>query len=349
MELKSEQSPLCPAFGECGGCLYQDISYEEELKTKQHSLVQSLSEKLKIDVSFIKNIVPSPKDYHYRHRLDLGLRRSQQGEIVIGFVNSKTRRLMEIDQCPIARPEVSSFIPELKSKAKVILPRDYRMANLTVKTGDDGRVLWGGIGRHSQRLEEKDYLWTEIEGKRVYYSLDSFFQANHFILPALFEVLQQEIKKGENTVFFDLYGGVGLFSIVLAKLFDKVLLIEENYASIQVAQYNVRYHAYEHFEMIEASVENCLIEQLQKYSHMSCVAMVDPPRKGLAPLARKTLCEAQNLEQLIYLSCNPESLIEDLKEFLKSGWQISKVIPFDFFPRTKHLETLVFLKWGGKR
>lgn len=341
--IPSHEIPRCPIFGQCGGCLYQDIPYDLELEKKGTWLREKMKTELNLAGDCLKNVIPSPQSYGYRHRLDLGLRKFKNGEIAIGFVNPETRQLIDIEDCSIARPEVSRFIPQLKNEAKRILPLDYRCANLTVKTGDDGRVLWGGIGRRSQRLEEKDYLWTEVAGKKIYYSLDHFFQANHFILPALFEVLKKEIAWTENSIFFDLYGGVGLFSMVLAPIVKKVVLIEESKASVQMAHYNVKQNGYENFEILAERVENCLHPLLEIYAAEHCVAMVDPPRKGLAPAAREALKKASQLKELIYLSCNPETLIEDLKDLLQSDWKISQVIPFDFFPRTKHLEVLVVL------
>lgn len=340
----SSETPLCPVFGQCGGCLYQNISYEEELVKKGGWLRERMKAELNIDEAFMSAVVPSPQSYAYRHRLDLGLRKYKTGAISIGFVNPETRHLIDIQDCSIARREVSDFIPALKEEAKRILPKDYRCANLTVKTGDDGRVLWGGIGRRSQHLQEKDYLFTEVEGKKIYYSLDHFFQANHFILPALFEVVKKEIQWLPHTVFFDLYGGVGLFSIVLAPLAQKVVLIEESKASVAMAHYNVKQNGYEHFEILAESVENCLHPLLEKYKGENCIAIVDPPRKGLAAPAREALKSAVHLKQLLYLSCNPESLIHDLKDLLESSWRLVKVIPFDFFPRTKHLEVLAVLE-----
>ncbi len=342
--IHAKESPLCSVFGQCGGCLYQDISYELELVKKEEWLCERMIKELNLEKMVFKKIVASPQEYHYRHRLDLGLRKIKSGEVLIGFVNPQERKLIEINECSIAKKEVSDFIPRLREEAKAVLPADYRRANLTVKTGDDGRVLWGGIGRRSHQLQEKDYLWTEIEGKRIHYSLDNFFQANHYILPRLFEVLKKEVSWNQNTVFFDLYGGVGLFSLVLAPLVKKVLLIEESAPSIEMAHFNVKYLGYTHFEILKSSVESCLADLLHQYQGDACVAMVDPPRKGLAPAAREALMNAKNLKQLLYLSCNPESLIEDLKGFLKAGWNIEQVIPFDFFPKTKHLEVLVQIK-----
>ena len=76
------------------------------------------------------------------------------------------------------------------------------------------------------------------------------------------------------------------------------------------------------------------------------VAVVDPPRAGLSDHALALLTSAKEFSRILYLSCHPQALVRDLKEFLQKGWRIERVIPFDFFPRTKHLETLVLLVNG---
>ena len=72
--------------------------------------------------------------------------------------------------------------------------------------------------------------------------------------------------------------------------------------------------------------------------------MIDPPRMGLSREVVNALVRAKNLESLLYLSCHPESLLRDLMFFIEEGWKIEKIVPFDFFPKTEHLETLVLLK-----
>ncbi len=71
--------------------------------------------------------------------------------------------------------------------------------------------------------------------------------------------------------------------------------------------------------------------------------MIDPPRAGLSESVRQMFGRIKDLETLIYLSCNPETLVEDLKALTHSGWDVLQVIPFDFFPKTRHLETLVLI------
>lgn len=337
-------SPPCPVFGECGGCLYQDLPYAQELRVKGEILKRLLWEEAGVDSSLFQEVVASPEEYHYRHRLDLNLRRIKSGELLMGFMAEGRQKVVSLESCAIARREISDFLPELKRQAFAKLPADYRVASLCIKTGDDGRVLWGGIGRRSLRLSEKDYLFTEVWGKKIFYSMETFFQNNLSILPKFFERLLEMEDFRPDTVFLDLYSGVGLFSVILSDIVKKVVMVEESLPSVQMSRFNVAYHGIQNAEISLAKVEDELPRVLAETDAERCIALVDPPRKGLAPGACEALSRNQDLRTLFYLSCQPESLARDLKSFLKEGWRVSQVTPFDFFPKTKHLETLVLLK-----
>jgi tRNA/tmRNA/rRNA uracil-C5-methylase (TrmA/RlmC/RlmD family) len=191
---------------------------------------------------------------------------------------------------------------------------------------------------------KEDYFWTEIHGKKIFFALNTFFQANLFILPQLMEVLRGFPIWNKDKIFFDLYGGVGLFGLNVVDLVKEVYLIEENIFSIQLAHYNARHHALNNFFITEGRLEekfSLLLEELQGDDH---IAMIDPPRAGLSPSVVDCLNRVKKFKHLIYLSCDPETLIENCVELTKEEWQIKQVIPFDFFPRTRHLETLVLLE-----
>ena len=334
--------PVCPVFGRCGGCQYQDIPYEQELAVKDQTIAGLFKEHLNIAPEFCEPIVPSPQEYHYRNRLDLKIMRTKEG-ILFGFSTEGKNLTVPIDACPIAMQAISDVIPQLRKQTTENLPPKYRMANLVVRADTEGKVKWGGIGRRSLRLKEDDYLSTELDGRRIFYSLETFFQANLFILPKLIDHLKADLPLAADTVFFDLYGGVGLFGLCLSDSVAKAVLVEECGASIKLARYNAEHNRVENFEIVESRVENCLELLLSKYSRYKKVVMVDPPRQGLSPQACDFLSQLKNVEGFVYLSCHPDSLIRDLKEFLAKGWRIQKVVPFDFFPRTKHIETLVLL------
>ncbi len=348
-ETLETEEPLCPVFGVCGGCSYQNLTYTSELKVKGEALRKVLLSKISLDGVTVEPVAASPRHYHTRSRLDLTLTRGKDKSIEVGFMPPGSKKILSVESCAIAREEISDFIPELKKQAASILPGDYRTANLVVKTRDDGRVFWGGIGRRSLEMKPQDYLWTELGGRKIYYSLDTFFQANLYILPVLMEKIESLVPESARGLFLDLYSGVGLFGVALADLFKKVMMIEECPASVQMAHYNRAAHGLSHVHVHEGRVEDVLPGVLSKLdAGILPVAMIDPPRKGLSESAAATLAEARRLEQLFYLSCHPESLARDLEFLMVRGWKLERIMPFDFFPRTQHLETLALLRPGDR-
>jgi len=337
--------PLCPVFGECGGCVYQDIRYADELHIKEETIKSHFKQELGLVDNVFSPIVPSPKEYFYRHRLDISFRKTMAGQYLLGFKPPKRKRTVEVESCVIGREEISDFIPQLKEDAIKGLPENYRVANLVVKTGDDKRVVWGGMGRRSLQMDPKEYLYTEIHGKRIYYSLDTFFQANLEILPDLMNMIKKLDLFDQGSVFFDLYSGVGLFGFYFADQVEAVALVEESATSNRVARYNLEAHKLKgKVDIRQEKVETALPLLLEKFKDKKKVALIDPPRKGLTDETIKTLIDSKDLNAILYLSCGPKSLARDLKKFQDQGWQVEKIIPFDFFPKTIHVETLAVLK-----
>ncbi|MDD5218181.1 MAG: hypothetical protein PHN49_00590 [Candidatus Omnitrophica bacterium] len=347
--------PLCPVFGACGGCAYQDIPYDEELRIKEKELQTLFRNVLGTSDDIFETIVASPEPYYYRHRLDIGLYRDRQGGCTMGFMQEGTHRIVSVDSCAISQQGISEFLPQLKVEASQKMPADYRVANLVVKIGGDGRVVWGGIGRKSLAMNEADYLWTVIEGKKVYYSLDTFFQANLSILPRVVQQIRKWLALDAGTLFLDLYAGVGLFGLCLADSVCKVVMVEESKPSARLAKYNVDvHHLSGKAEILPCKVEEALLLFMAESSYATKVALIDPPRVGLSESVLQGLAlDEENpavgggrkwLDALLYLSCSPETLVRDLTVLSNHGWRIVKAAPFDFFPRTKHLETLVLLQ-----
>ena len=344
--------PLCSVFGQCGGCEYQDISYQDELTIKE-KLLKAILNKEDIDVELVmERIVASPKHYHYRNRLDLRVQRTKTSGILVGFTPPPARvkvsedkfGILPIDECPIAMEPINRVIAQLRKEAVGNLPPKYYRANIVVRSDEAGHVRYGGIGRKSCQLRSDDYFSTIINGRKIFYSLDTFFQANLSILPKLFEVIGAFKIWGQQTSLYDLYGGVGLFTVGLYDLAGKITLIEESPASITVARHNISVNNLKNIEIIESKVEDKLEELLKVDQSKNKVAFIDPPRVGLSRGAREFLTVQKNIGHLLYLSCNPEALAGDLKALLNGGWALKKIVPFDFFPRTKHLEVLALLE-----
>lgn len=348
MNASGGATPVCPYFGECGGCLYQDIPYDRELALKEEQVRSLLAASVPEAADVLRPIEPSPREYHYRHRLDLRLLKTKEQKIFVGFSPRERFGVIDVDQCPIAMKPVSDFIGPLKREAAATIPRKYRLANLVVRCGDDGVVRWGGIGKRSLRQEPRDFFWTELNGLKIYYALDTFFQANLSILPRLFEVIRNLPLWSPAVTFLDLYGGVGLFSLGLHGVYGQAYLIEDSKNSVRVARYNVETHGLTEIAVTEGRVEDYL-EEILAEAGPPAVAMIDPPRAGLSSEAIRMLnAAADRIDHLLYLSCNPEALGRDLAALSASSWRLRQVMPFDFFPKTRHVETLVWLTAAGK-
>jgi len=340
----SKEVPVCPVFGTCGGCQYQDIPYDEELRLKEIRLRELLGLHLDVSAFDIRPVVPSPQIYHYRNRLDLKLVKTKRGTLHIGFTPLEKGPVVEVASCPIAMAQISAFLPRLREEAIARIPGKYHVANLTVRCGDGPEVRWGGIGRRSLRLEEKDYFSTRLCGLEIFYSLDTFFQANLSILPVLAQELRSLSIWSKDASFFDLYGGVGLMGFLVHDLVGRVFNIEESVHSVKLARYNLEKNSLKNVEVCEGRVEIVLSELLLKSGSFGNIVMVDPPRAGLSKDAVALLKQMPRARYLLYLSCDPESLAQNLADLTAGPWQVVKVQPFDFFPRTRHLETLVLLK-----
>ncbi|MEI8012807.1 MAG: hypothetical protein WCI27_10095 [Candidatus Omnitrophota bacterium] len=334
----------CAVFGRCGGCQYHHLSYADELSLKEAQLKNILGSGVTGWDGILQPVFPSPRISHYRNRLDLKLTHRRNGDVHMGFSPVERGPVIEIDTCPIAMAPIADYIPRLRAEAAAKIPQDYRMANLTVRCGDEGRVRWGGIGRRSLRLEARDYFYTDILGRRISYSLDTFFQANLSILPGLIDFLRQQDIWSKEALFLDLYGGVGLFGLCVNDLVSGVVNIEENVHAVRLAQFNIAANDLGNVDVKEGRVEAILPEVLNGALSSDNVVMVDPPRAGLSAEALVLLNGLKRVKYLVYLSCDPASFALNLQALAAGGWQVIRIRPFDFFPRTRHLEILAIFK-----
>ena len=335
---------ICPVFGQCGGCTYQDKSYREELRLKEKHLKDVLNGSVFLKDDLFAPIVASPKVYHYRHRLDLKLVKTKEQKVFMGFSPKKgyPYGVVEVEDCPIAMKPVSRSLKKIRPEAIAAMGTRYRRANLVVRTGDKKRVDWGGIGRGSLKRSPEAYLWSKVVGRKIFYSMDTFFQANLSILPKLVKYLRRLPLWGREVCLYDLYGGVGLFSVALAEKVGRVVLVEENKAAVRCAAWNKEYNKLKNMDLHAGRLED-LWPKMASGRFKRHVAIIDPPRDGLTAEAAGMLSGTDRFSDILYLSCYPEALARDLKVFKTKAWKVQSIQPFDFFPRTRHVETLVWL------
>jgi len=205
------------------------------------------------------------------------------------------------------------------------------LADILVRT--DGENL---AYPHHNRL-----LKRMIAGKEIAFDAYTFFQVNFDVLEKLIGALQESVDSAN--VLFDLYCGVGIFGVCLQDKFSSVIGLEHARKSVQLA--NLNSGDAKDVRFFRGKVEEKFSSAYKRNRKEKNVIIVDPPRKGLTRGLLKDFLNVPDVHQLIYVSCDPSTLSRDLGFLLKEKkFEIQKVQMFDMFPRTKHFESVIYLK-----
>ncbi|MDX2085386.1 MAG: 23S rRNA (uracil(1939)-C(5))-methyltransferase RlmD [Candidatus Melainabacteria bacterium] len=190
-----------------------------------------------------------------------------------------------------------------------------------------------------QPLWGQDSLTEEVSGRSFRVSAGSFFQVNIPMAEQLVAWIRERISS-DAVHCLDGYAGVGLFAVALARPAQQWTLMESVTSAVADAQHNLRHHGLEETARVEAGTLETVL--LKEPDRLWDVALVDPPRGGCEPAVMEALAQ-QVKQQIFYVSCDPATLARDLAQLCKRGWQVHQVQPFDFFPHTYHVETVVQL------
>ncbi|MFH1282666.1 MAG: 23S rRNA (uracil(1939)-C(5))-methyltransferase RlmD [bacterium] len=220
---------------------------------------------------------------------------------------------------------ITKFFPEVKGISQNI---NSRTTNVIL--GEKTKQLWG------------DGFIKDAIGPAVYYvSPESFFQTNPKQTLVLYNYVKSILTKGR--IVLDLYSGSGGIGLFIADAAKKVIGIEENIAAVKNAVHSARMNRFDHCVFIHGSVEKVL-QRLAVELHSEgepLNAIVNPPRSGCSVSFLKSLVTFKPAE-IIYVSCNPITLMRDLK-ILLTHYKIEKAKIFDLFPHMYHMESVVKL------
>ncbi len=331
--------PRCDLFGTCGGCQYQNYSYEQQLLWKQSQVTELLSHMAKIEAEVLP-VIPSPLEWAYRSKITPHFQKPKNGKIdKIGFLKAGVRsQLIDVTQCPIASDAINAALPKVRKKAHAEALSYRKGATLLLR----------------ESAEEKDLVITEnnevceehIGDLRFQFAAGEFFQNNPSILPAFTEhacneALNASDGQPANRYLVDTYCGSGLFAISCAAHFDQVSGIEISDAAIDWAQRNAKLNHIDNCQFQQGDAL-AIFEDITFPADQSAV-IIDPPRKGSNPGFIDQLLTF-GPATIVYISCNPATQIRDLELLLADDhYQLAKIQPFDLFPHTRHLECVVTL------
>lgn len=319
-------APPCEYFGTCGGCDFQQMTYAEQLASKVEIIRDCLRRIAKIDYTGEIASISSPKEFEYRSRAQWHIDPDTRG---IGYYRRNSRELVAIDRCPKLVPELNR---ELKRLRKDLPWENVRSERTFIETasGNDG------VSINSPRLIEPQEISFSALGEGFKYSADVFFQGNQFLIPQLIETA---IAGAEGDLALDLYCGVGLFSLPMARKFGNVIGIEENAAAIKYAKRNATDNGHTNLKFRAESVRRYLSADPPKNVDF---VLLDPPRAGTEKETMTNLI-ALGAPQISYVACEPSVLARDLKRFNEAGYTLDSITAVDLFPQTHHVETVARL------
>lgn len=186
-------------------------------------------------------------------------------------------------------------------------------------------------------LYGRDYFYDILLDKKFKISPFSFFQTNTKGAEVLYKTAMNMID-GEKNLIFDLYSGTGTIGISMSQRAKKVIGIEIIEEAVEMAKKNAVANNISNVEFIAGDVK----EEVSKLSDNPELIILDPPRAGINPKALKDIIDF-NAREILYISCNPKMLVQDLIILKESGYDIKNVKGMDMFPNSYHVETVVLL------
>ena len=300
-------TPECPYFGQCGGCAYQHIGYEDQLAIKWRQVRDVLQRIGKLKDIPLRPIIPSPKPYGYRNRITV---HAQDG--VIGFFRRDSHRLIDIQRCSISCDEVNRELMDLRGRN----PRD---GHYTLRASSSRRVFSQTNDEVADLLRN---LIVDLVPPNQDLLIDAYCGAGFFAKALL--------NKFERVVGIDW----DRFAIAAAK---EDATEKETYIAGDVE---------EELQQVGAVHPNRPpvngIDRDRVGSIAPITIIVDPPATGLSANVRRSILDLASTT-LIYVSCNPATLARDLKE-LHGKFTINSVTPLDMFPQTAEIEAVAHLQ-----
>jgi len=362
------REPPCPVSGECGGCSWQYLPYQEQLSAKREIFKETMWRLGTVEKDRILEIIAAPSEWHYRNRAQFKASFAN-GRLRIGFYRRKSRAIVEMNSCAIMSPLINETLSLFKKR---LLEAPFRervsRIDISVDDADEGAVavihLDSSLKKNDVIFARKNFSTQDklrglffrsgktsaleevfscdnglltysvpAKGKEIdlKFSPGGFTQVNYLQNRRLVELVVDIAGKGRAEKVLDLFCGIGNFSLPLAAISKKVTAVESNKASICDAIRNAKEQGRKNCNFIAGRAENYISENYD-------LAVVDPPREGAASVIKKLV--RQKVPRVIYVSCNPATLARDLRLMTRGGYKILSSRPVDLFPQTYHIESV---------
>jgi len=372
-------APRCPHFGRCGGCDYQHACYEEQLRIKESILRETLRRIGRIEWDG-PVVVHKSSPWEYRNRAQWKIQpasgnatktRSNSRNANIGYFRARSSALCPIEVCYIISPKLfGTFMVIRDALASGNLPSELREVE-AFANADDTRLLLNVtcsfLPRNREGLLQKladlipsatsillqdsagsqmnlhgsGFLQYKALGKSFRVAHLSFFQVNRFLLEEFTRTVSS--LAGNGALAFDLYAGVGLFTISLAEAFANVIAVESHPVAARDLEINAGAGG-KSIAIHNQSVSEFLRKQARRgNASVPDVIVADPPRAGLDEGVAEQLARLSS-PRIVYVSCDPATLARDLATLRNQGYTLRDIHLFDMFSQTYHIESVLLLE-----
>jgi 23S rRNA (uracil1939-C5)-methyltransferase len=320
------RTPPCPVFDRCGGCDLQHLDDALQTQLKAEAVLETLRRLGSIErPPRLEVFAGAPFGYRLRTQLQVA---AGDGTARVGYFARGSHDLVETERCAVLVPELEQWLTRLP-----VALAGSAVKRLDVAAGDDGVTFAPAVADlpHGE-------VAVAFDGLSLSFDARCFFQGHRGLLGTLVE---RAVGAETGQTAFDLYCGVGLFALPLARRYAKVVGVESDAVAVRHARNNARRNRIANLEIVARSME----AWIRSLPHGADRVLVDPPRSGMSLVTRRVLLDRRPA-RLSYVSCHPAAMARDLAD-LSSGFQLESLDLIDLFPQTGHLEVVAQLRAGG--
>lgn len=345
------REPPCPYFVDCGGCDLQHLEDDLQPRLKAEAVLETLTRLGRLEIpEDLTVITGDPWGYRLRTRLQVG--RAALGKLgpvekstevgpkyglAVGYHRRGSRELVAVDRCPILVPELEELLPRLPRVLGEAGGRTPARLDLAAGETRTGRITAAPVVEGLPHGE----VVLEAGGMTYAYDARAFFQAHRGLVGRLVEAVtggQEDGQPGDDSTALDLYAGVGLFALPLARCYGRVVAVEGDAVAARFCRNNARRNRLGNVEVVTRALESWIRELPEGAAR----AVVDPPRAGLHRKVRQALFR-HGPRRLTYVSCHPATLARDLRQ-LANRYRLQSLTLIDLFPQTGHMEAVAQLR-----
>jgi 23S rRNA (uracil1939-C5)-methyltransferase len=302
--------PRCPHFGVCGGCDFMHLDYNAQIQAKAAMIEDALRRIGRFHEWPAVSVMPSSEPFGSRIRAVW--RPSPDGGA--GYFRRESNEVIDIDVCPILEPGLEARRRLLSPRSAIRALTNGKDISLDLEDSDAGQITFVlGQNRYQARS-------------------DVFFQANGAVLEPFVECVIAAANPSKEQSVHDLFCGLGLFSIPLARLAATVDGIDGDEEAVLLGIENARGNSLTNCAFHAMTVENWL-----RHSPIGDIIIIDPPRAGLSKSAASML-PGKVKSRLVYVSCDPVTFARDASRLVERGMRFTSLTAFDMFPQTHHVE-----------